>query len=508
MTPSPTRLVLDRDFTLAPVSPRLFGSFVEHLGRCVYGGIFEPGHPAADRNGFRRDVLDLVRELGVTVIRYPGGNFVSGYRWEDGVGPVEQRPRRRELAWMSTETNRFGTNEFVQWCRLAGVEPMMAVNLGTRGPSEAGEFHEYCNHPGGTELSERRIAHGFADPHDIRLWCLGNEMDGPWQMGHLTAEEYGRRAREAAKLMHFPDVNRSSTPLTPAEFVVCGSSGRGMPTYGQWDQRVLEECFDKVDYLSVHSYVNPETLSREAFLAFPDNMGLLIREVSAICDAVAAKRKSTRRIHLSYDEYNVWYSSRPENLSPAWSEAPPLLENVYTLADSVCLGGMLIALLNHADRVKIACQAQLVNVIGMILTRTGGPAWRQTIFHPFALTSRHGRGTVLRHVLHGPTHNAGGSEVPTLAAAAVLQDTGELNLFIVNRNPASAARLESTLRGFVTLTLQEALTLTGPDLSAVNTEAEPDRVRPAPLREARLDGDRLTAELPAASWNLMRLTPR
>lgn len=502
-----TQLTIHPDFKLADVPRRLFGSFVEHLGRCVYGGIFEPGHPTANADGFRTDVLDLVRELGVSVIRYPGGNFVSGYNWEDGVGPVEKRPRRRELAWMATESNRVGTDEFIRWCRAANVEPMLAVNLGTRGPVEAGAYFEYCNHPSGTALADQRIANGSPAPHDVRLWCLGNEMDGPWQMGQLPAPDYGRKAREAAKLMTFPDVNRSSTPLPPVEFIVCGSSSRGMPSFAHWDQAVLEECFQQVQYLSVHSYVDPASQDVPTFLAFPEQMGLLIREITAICDAVAAKRKSPKRIMLSYDEWNVWSMSRSQGASPAWSEAPPLLEDVYTLADALCVGGMLITLLNHCDRVRIACQAQLVNVIGLIMTRTGGPAWRQTIFHPFALTSRHSHGHVLQLRTSGPTYTAHGTQVPTVLTAAILHDDGGITIFALNRDLQSTSPLEIDLRAFKPLKLAEWQTLTGADLTATNTESHPDRIRPTSQSGATLIQQTLHAPLPPASWNMLRLQP-
>jgi alpha-N-arabinofuranosidase len=166
--------------TVADVPDRLFGSFVEHLGRCVYGGIYEPGHPAADADGHRQDVIELTKELGINVVRYPGGNFVSAYRWEDGVGPREKRPRRLDPAWGTVESNQYGTNEFMQWCKLAGVEPMMAVNLGTRSVQEALDLVEYCNHPSGSAFSDLRRSHGHADPHNVRMWCLGNEMDGSW----------------------------------------------------------------------------------------------------------------------------------------------------------------------------------------------------------------------------------------------------------------------------------------------------------------------------------------
>ena len=288
---------LRADAVIARTDPRLFGAFVEHLGRCVYGGIFEPGHPTADANGFRQDVLELVRELGPTIIRYPGGNFVSGYNWEDGVGPVEQRPRRLELAWLSTETNQFGTNEFIDWCRVAAVEPMLAVNLGTRGGDAARNLLEYCNHPGGTTLSDLRRTHGWDQPHGVRFWCLGNEMDGPWQMEAKTATEYGRIATEAAKMMKLVDDS--------IELAACGSSGRNMPTFGAWEDTVLEHCFDHVEYISLHTYLNDYARDTAAFLASPDLMDNFIEEVAAIADAVAARRRSSKRIMLSFDEWNV-----------------------------------------------------------------------------------------------------------------------------------------------------------------------------------------------------------
>jgi alpha-N-arabinofuranosidase len=501
-----TTLIVDRDFTIAPVPRRLFGSFVEHLGRCVYGGVYEPGHPSADARGFRRDVIDLAREAGVSVIRYPGGNFVSGYRWEDGVGPREHRPRRRDLAWTSTETNHFGTNEFIDFCHAVGAEPMLAVNLGTRGPAAAADYHEYCNHPGGTALSELRRAHGYPTPHGVRLWCLGNEADGPWQMGQKPPGEYGRQAREAAKLMaSAPDVNRSGTPMPVNEFVACGSSSRGMTTFGQWDQAVLEECFDKVDYLSVHSYVSPRKQGPESYLAFVDTtMAPLIREVIAICDAVAARRRSARRIHLSYDEWNVWYFD-PEPPFEAWAVAPPLLEDRYTMLDALQVGAMLITLINHCDRVRIACQAQLVNVIGMIMTRTGGPAWRQTVFHPFAQASAHARGRALRIVpAEDPGYWVDGVAVSNVLAA-VVHDSQGLCVFALNRDLTAPAALRVELRGFGPLTVMNASVLRDEDLGAINTEATPNRVRPLPLGGASVIGQTVRCELPKASWCLIRL---
>lgn len=369
------RVLIDRDFAIGRTDPRLFGAFVEHLGRCVYGGIYEPGHPTADEKGFRTDVLALVKELGPTLIRYPGGNFVSGYNWEDGVGPLAARPARLDLAWLSTEPNSFGTNEFIDWCRAAAVEPMMAVNLGTRDADAARNLVEYCNHPGGTAWSELRRTHGWDKPHDIKLWCLGNEMDGSWQMENKSATAYGAAAAEAAKMMRWVD--------SRIELAACGSSGRTMPSYGRWEDTVLDLSFDHVDYISLHTYLNNYRRDTASFLASADLMDRFIDEVVALADAVAAKRRSDKRLMLSFDEWNVWYRtrrSRGDRVKEGWPVAPPILEEIYTMEDALAFGGACISLLNHADRVKVACLAQLVNAIAPIMTETGGGAWRQTIF--------------------------------------------------------------------------------------------------------------------------------
>jgi alpha-N-arabinofuranosidase len=509
------KVLLDRDQAVGATDRRLFGAFVEHLGRCVYGGIFEPGHPQADERGFRRDVLALVRELAPTIVRYPGGNFVSGYNWEDGIGPRERRPRRLDLAWLSTETNAFGTDEFIDWCRVAGVEPMLAVNLGTRGADAARNLVEYCNHPGGTALSDLRRAHGREQPHGVRFWCLGNEMDGPWQMGAKTAAQYGRIAAEAAKLMKWVDPT--------IELAACGSSGRNMPTFGTWEEVVLEHCFDHVEYISLHTYLNDYADDPPAFLASVDLIDAFIEEVVALADAVAARRRSGKRIMLSFDEWNVWYRTRrPEDrVKPGWPVAPALLEERYTMRDALAVGGACIALLNHADRVKAACLAQLVNVIAPIMTETGGPAWRQTIFHPFAHMSNLGRGRVLRAQVDAPTYAASyydprGAEelrfplpaVPYLKLAAVHDDrAGSLTLFALNRSLDEALPLEVTARGFSGLAVAQALALYDRDLEAANTMDEPERIKPSALEDAALEGERLRALLPPVSWNVIRLAP-
>ncbi|WP_298455829.1 alpha-N-arabinofuranosidase [uncultured Cellulomonas sp.] len=492
------KLSIDPAFVVAPVNRRVFGSFVEHMGRCVYGGIFEPGHPTADDAGLRGDVLALVRELGVTAVRYPGGNFVSGYKWEDGVGPVEDRPTRLDPAWRTIETNAFGLNEFMEWATKADIEPIMAMNLGTRGLQEAIDLLEYANHPQGTALSDARIEHGAKEPHDIRMWCLGNEMDGPWQLGHKTAEEYGRLAAETARAMRQFDKD--------LELVACGSSGRAMPTFGAWEATVLEHTYDVVDLISAHAYYELEGDDVASFLASSVNMDLFIREVVATADHVGAKLSSAKKINIAFDEWNVWYlrelqrSGMPED----WTVAPRLSEDAYTVLDAVVVGSLLITLLRHSDRVTAACQAQLVNTISSIRAEPNGPAWRQSIFHPFALTARHAQGQVLDLRVDAPTLDTTKHGAVSLldSVATYDADEGTLAVFVVNRDPAQPVAFSTDLRAFGEVTLGDAVMVWDEDLFAVNTMDDPDRVVPQPHRSAEVVGTSLQAELPPASWSM------
>lgn len=494
------RISVCRDFAVGSVDPRLFGSFIEHLGRAVYGGIYEPEHPEADEQGFRRDVLDLVKNLNVPLVRYPGGNFVSGYRWEDGVGPRENRPRRAELAWRTIEPNWIGTNEFVDWAAKAGAEVMMAVNLGSRGMEEARSLVEYCNFPGGTHWSDLRQSHGWVKPHGIKLWCLGNEMDGPWQIGHKTADEYGRQACETAKAMKWADPS--------IELVVCGSSNKNMPTFASWEATVLEHTSEQVDYISLHAYYSNADNDIADFLARSLDMDAYIHAVAAACDYIQAKKKSRRQIHLSFDEWNVWYHSHGQDKKIApWSIAPPQVEDVYTFADALLVGSLLITLLRHADRVKIACLAQLVNVIAPIMTVNGGTAWRQTIYYPFQHASSWGRGTVLQTLIDVPRYDSRHfTDVPGLDAVFVQSETGEnMTLFAVNKELQDDMIMTASLNGLGNWRVMEHLVMANNQLDAVNSLDDPNRVAPRRISQAEADGDTLTARLPRLSWNVIRL---
>lgn len=495
-------LTADPSFRLGPVDPRLFGSFVEHMGRCVYTGIFEPGHPTADSGGFRGDVLDLVRELGPTIVRYPGGNFVSGYRWEDGVGPLDQRPRRLDLAWRTIESNEVGVNEFATWCRSAGVEPMVAVNLGTRGVQEAADLLEYCNHPEGTTLSDLRQSHGVTQPHGIKVWCLGNELDGPWQVGHKTASEYARLAAETARAMRMVDPS--------IELVACGSSHTNMPTFAAWEATVLEQCYDLVDFVSLHNYYEPVGGDVDSFLGCAVDLGRAIDALVATADHIGARLRSRKKLRLSVDEWNVWYQqdfAGQDNLE--WVASRALIEDSYDVTDAVVVGSLLITLLRHADRVGIACQAQLVNVIAPILTQPGGPAWRQTIFHPFAQVTRHARGEVLRVETRSPTYETQKyGEVPLVDAVATYdEEAGEVAIFAVNRSRTEPIEITLDVRGFPQKGTLEATTLHHDDPTTRNVADAPNRVVPRRLQEMSLTEGRLVAVLPALSWSVIRLVP-
>lgn len=494
------KLLLSRKLAIGAIDRRIYGSFIEHLGRAVYGGIYEPGHPTADGEGFRQDVLELVRRLNVPIVRYPGGNFVSGYNWEDGTGPKEQRPSRAELAWHAIETNEVGIDEFQSWAKKANAEVMMAVNLGTRGPEEARQLLEYCNFPGGTYYSDLRRKNGFEEPFGIKTWCLGNEMDGHWQLGAKTPLEYARTATETAKMMK---------ELDPTiQLVACGSSSSGMPTFGAWEMTVLEHAYDYIDFLSLHSYYGNRNGDTPEFLASSLDMDRFIQSVISLCDAAKAIRRSSKEINLSFDEWNVWFHSNDADAQlERWQKAPHQLEDVYNFEDALVVGCLLITLLKHCDRVKMACLAQLVNVIAPIMTEDNGPCWAQTIFYPFYYTSNYGRGTALKPVLLCDTYDTPNfTGVPYLESIAVENTgAGELVIFAVNRSLTEDIPLTLDLQEYQVESVIEHIVLEHEDLKAVNTAANPMEVAPRPDGFTTLSGAGAEVLCRKHSWNMVRL---
>lgn len=466
-------ITISKENIISKIDNRIYGSFIEHLGRAVYGGIYEPTHGTADKMGFRTDVMEMVKKLEVPIVRYPGGNFVSGYNWEDGTGDRSKRPRKKELAWQSIETNEVGIDEFQEWAKRAGSEIMMAVNLGTRGADAARNLVEYCNDETDTYYAEMRRKNGFEKPFGIKLWCLGNEMDGPWQICSKTPYEYGRIACETAKLMKWTDPS--------IELVACGSSNINMPTFGEWERTVLRECYEHVDYISLHNYYGNPDNDTANYLASAVDMDSFIKQVAAICDEVKREKESDKTVNLSFDEWNIWFhSSEQDKKVDKWQVAPPLLEDIYNLEDAVVLGDLLITLLNNSDRVKIACLAQLVNVIAPIMTETGGCVWAQTIFYPFMYTSHYGRGTALKNFCCCDSYDTCSKKnVPLIDSAAVISDDeNEITIFAVNRSLDSECELNINLAGFEKYKPYTHVSLEGSDLNAVNTADSPENVIP------------------------------
>ncbi|MEC0766171.1 arabinosylfuranosidase ArfA [Bacillus atrophaeus] len=491
-------MIIDKEYKIGQVDKRIYGSFIEHMGRAVYEGIYEPDHPQADESGFRKDVQSLIKELQVPLIRYPGGNFLSGYNWEDGVGPVKDRPRRLDLAWKTTETNEVGTNEFLSWAKKVNTEVNMAVNLGTRGMDAARNLVEYCNHPSGSYWSDLRRSHGYEAPYGIKTWCLGNEMDGPWQIGHKTAEEYGRLAAETAKVMKWVDPS--------IELVACGSSNSSMPTFIDWEAKVLEHTYDHVDYISLHTYYGNRDNNLPNYLARSMDLDHFIKSVAATCDYMKAKKRSKKTIHLSLDEWNVWYhSNEADKKVEPWMEAPPILEDIYNFEDALLIGSLLITILQHADRVKIACLAQLVNVIAPIMTEKGGEAWRQPIFYPYMHASVYGRGESLKPIISSPKYDcADFTDVPYVDAAAVYHDEDQtLTVFAVNKSE-EPMETDMSLRGFESYRIIEHIVLEHEDIKATNQKNRKNVVPHANGTSSKSEGE-LKAHLTPLSWNVIRL---
>ena len=507
-------VTIDPSFLIGPINRRLFGSFIEHMGRAVYTGIYEPGHPTADDEGFRQDVIELVKELGVTGIRYPGGNFVSGFEWRDSVGPKEDRPRRLSLAWRATETNQVGLHEFASWVEKVGGELMYAVNLGTADTMDALDVIEYANIAKGTRMSEQRIANGRTDPFGITMWYLGNEMDGPWQLGHSPAEDYAKKASRTAKALRQLDPK--------VELVASGSSHPTMPTFPQWDRVVLEHTYDDVDYISCHGYYQEKDGDLGSFLASPVKMDRYLDVVIATADYVKALKRSDKTLNISFDEWNVWYLGENLRSFPRqvdrfyrtdeiegndWPDAPRLAEDVYSVADAVVVGGLLISLLRHADRVTSAAMSMLVNVIAPITTEPGGQAWKQATFFPFAVTSRLAFGVSLDVRVESAQYDSAElGSVPLVDAGATFDaETGRAAVFLVNRSLTEPITVTVSMASLGNLSVLETHMIADDDVYAINTKDNPERVGLKPNTTAAMEDGVLTVTLPAVSWTAVSL---
>jgi alpha-N-arabinofuranosidase len=493
-----------RDYSIAKIDDRIYGAFLEHLGRAIYTGIYEPDHKTADEHGMRGDVAQLVRDLNVPIVRYPGGNFVSAYNWEDGIGPRDERPTRLDLAWHTSESNAVGIHEFAHWCKSVGTEMMLAINLGSRGLDQARNFVEYVNGPTGSYWGDLRGKNGQAEPFAVKHWCLGNEMDGPWQIGHKTADEYGRLANETAKALRAFDKS--------LELVVCGSSNPNMPTYPEWERVVLEHTYDAIDHISLHTYFNNHDQNTANFLATNARLDEYIGVVASTIEHVRAKKRSRKKVTISFDEWNVWYHSKEQdravlNGSSGWPHAPRLVEDIYNFEDALQVGCILNTFIRRADVVRIACIAQLVNVIAPIMTEPGGDAWRQTIYYPYFFASRYGRGTALQLAVNSPAYDADvAGDVPFLDISGVHnEDEATLTFFAVNRSGLQTLDVETSLFGFGKARVLDHQVITNPNLQASNSMASQNEVTPVKGSSAVVDGDRLTVSLPPYSYHMLRL---
>ncbi len=488
------QLTLDTQYHNGDIDPRIFSGFLEHIGRAVYEGVYDPGSPLSDQNGYRMDVMDALRKLRMPLMRYPGGNFVSNYNWLDGIGPRESRPARPDFAWRSLETNEFGVDEFVEWCNQAETSPMMAINLGTKGATEAAALVEYCNMPAGTYWADQRVRNGHKEPYGVKVWCLGNEMDGPWQAGHVPAEEYAMRADQAAKLMKGLD--------NSIEFVACGSSGRFMSTYLTYDRITLEYAWDVVNYVSAHRYSENHRNDTAWFLAEGTEIDRVIEDYSGLFDYVRGMKRANKRVYLSFDEWNVWYKA--DQADGNWIKAPHLLEETYNLEDALVCAQYLNAFIRHSDVVKIACLAQVVNVIAPLLTKRDG-LLVQSNYYPFALMAEHAKGKSLRPILNCPTYLAGErGEVPVLDVSVSLAEDGSLAVFAVNRSQTDTVDLNILLNDALISGVTGADTLTGSDPKAANSWENPHAVEPKTLEVQLKEDGSVTAGLPPLSFTAIK----
>jgi alpha-N-arabinofuranosidase len=490
-------VTLNTENVIGEVSPKIFGGFVEHLGRCVYEGVYDPQSPLADKNGFRTDVLAALREMKIPVMRYPGGNFVSGYDWRDGVGPRENRPRRRELAWSSIETNQFGTNEFVDFCRELGCEPMLGMNFGTGTIQDASDYVEYCNALVGTKWSDLRKQHGYEKPHAVKYWCLGNEMDGQWQIGHMTADQYAAKAREAAKMMKTQDRSIKT--------IICGSSGPFMKTFPDWDRTALETCWHQADYLSLHNYATNWQNDTPGFLAYSVEFEKHIDTLETVLRETKQKIGGKHDIFLSQDEWNVWYKDR--NGDGKWTVAPHLCEETYNLEDVLVVAQWMNVFLRKCHVLKMACLAQVVNVIAPLKTRRDA-LLKESTFYPFVMYANAARGVSIKPTVQAPpfqTKRFG--DVPALDVAATI-DLGarKASVFIVHRGLTETLRTEVAFTGPKAPThVVEAQQIWGLDPKASNSFERPEVVVPRQVGAMPFKDGRFPIKLPPLSVTAVQL---
>lgn len=493
-------IYIDSNRKISDISPLLFSGFAEHMGRCIYEGIYDPASPHADENGLRKDVLAALRDLNFRSIRYPGGNFLSGYRWEDGIGPKNKRPARKDLAWQSIETNQFGTDEFMAFCKEINTEPMMAVNMGTGSIQDAANLVEYCNAETGTKYANMRAENGHENPYGVKYWCIGNEMDGPWQIGHLDAVEYGKKAREAGKMMRWQDPT--------IQTILCGSSNSHMPTYPEWDRTVLELAWDNVDYHSLHYYANNHANDTASYLAMSAEFENFVDTLTGVLRYVKAKTRSKHDVYLSWDEWNVWYKATLEHdVKGKWTQAPHLIEEVYNLEDALVVAQWLNVFLRKSDVLKIACLAQIVNVIAPILT-TRDAMLKQSIYYPLMLFSRLANGIALDVAVSAPMYETKQfGDMPLLdVSASYNEETGAHAVFIVNRSQTESTPVDLHWQYLKPSSIKAAYQVAGTDPKSANTFENPNQIVSVSIEAPEISEDCASLMLPPLSFTALELS--
>lgn len=457
------RITIDPGRVAGMIDRNIFGGFAEHLGRCIYGGIYEPGSLQTDKEGFRTDVIKALRRLKMPLIRYPGGNFASGYRWRDGVGPADERSVRMELAQHDMETNRFGTNEFIDFCRKLKTEPYLVVNCGDGDMREARDWVEYCNGKGNSTLAELRRQHGYPKPHNVKYWGVGNEVDGHWQIGYKTPEEYARAFTEFSKVMKWtdPDIKLIASAI---------SDWKG--TWVERTQLLLEQAADLIDYLSIHWYIGNPDNDFNAYMAVSELLEKRLSLYEGLIQAISLEKQIKHPVFIAVDEWNVWYRTYPQEVREKMK-----LEEIYNMEDALVTGVQLNAFIRHARSVKMANIAQIVNVIAPVLTRPDGLVL-QTIFFPFEVYSRTCGGLALDPYWEGDTFSGGGYKgVRTLDVSATLDEAKkQLVVYVVNRSQSEEMDTvllltSGNFKGRIT-----AYTVNGSYIKAENTFATPDNV--------------------------------
>jgi alpha-N-arabinofuranosidase len=492
------RIKIDTERTIGQVHPHLFGNFAEHLGRCIYGGIYEENSPLSDASGFRKDVMQATKDLGVPLLRWPGGNFASGYNWKDGIGPKDQRPVRPDHAWGDLDSNRFGTDEFLQYCEKIGAEPYICINAGYGTVNEAREWVEYTNESRKTYWSDQRRKNGREQPYKVKIWGLGNEIDGPWQLGHKNAEDYSKFALEAAKAMRRVDES--------IKLIASGSSNFGPNSdWIAWNRTVLQQLRSEIDYISLHTYIGNQQNNLENFLAAGQDIDHRIEIVDGLIRAAQSGQRNPRPIHIAYDEWNVWYRARGGS---EFATGATRLEEIYNYEDALAMGMFFNSFFRHANVVKMANLAQLVNVIAPIFTNKQG-LFLQPIFFPIAEYGKQRNNIAVDALVTSPTYTPPGKKTLGYLDVSVTHNAAEKALYVNVLNRSEKMDLATRIEN-VEGALQPAVAvwqMNYPDLKATHTFGDDKKVLPKTSAiTAKIERNGFSYTFPKHSLTILKLS--